>query len=404
MTISHLTEQAEKYLAKLTVDISSRRVGSPGNRAATDFFAETVAAFGFDTDSPQFECIDWEQSGATLTVGGGSFAVQASPYSLGGQFTGPLVAAATVAQLEAVDAAGKILLLTGDLTQEQLMPKKFPFYNPEHHQHIISLLEAKKPAAIAAATARNPEIAGGLYPFPLIEDGDFDIPSVFMTEEEGARLAKHVGRSVRLNSTARRIPSTGCNVIARKGGGGRRLVVCAHIDAKINTPGAIDNAAGVIVLLLLAELLRDYADAPQVELVAINGEDYYAASGEIQYLQLNEGRLGDILLAVNIDAAGYREGRTAWSLYGCPPELAQSFEAAFAARPGMMAGEAWYQSDHSVFMQNGVPAAAITSEKLMELSTDITHTPQDTPDIIAPARLVEITQALRAFIQTQKGR
>ena len=40
-------------------------------------------------------------------------------------------------------------------------------------------------------TDRNPELVGALYPFPLFEDGDFDIPSVFMTGDEGLRLAKH---------------------------------------------------------------------------------------------------------------------------------------------------------------------------------------------------------------------
>ena len=43
--------------------------------------------------------------------------------------------------------------------------------------------------------------------------------------------------------------------------GKRRLrradVLCAHIDSKLNTPGALDNAAGVVTLLLLAELLAD---------------------------------------------------------------------------------------------------------------------------------------------------
>ncbi|MEZ4997668.1 MAG: hypothetical protein R2758_09480 [Bacteroidales bacterium] len=29
------------------------------------------------------------------------------------------------------------------------------------------------------ATGRSSALAGGVYPFPLIEDGDFDIPSVY---------------------------------------------------------------------------------------------------------------------------------------------------------------------------------------------------------------------------------
>ncbi|MCG3208887.1 MAG: hypothetical protein FOGNACKC_02500 [Anaerolineae bacterium] len=405
MLTQHLADRAGVYLHKLCIDIDNRRVGSAGNQAATAFFAETVAAFGFATTSPQFDCIDWRADDVRLAVGNEPFAAQPSPYSLGGQFTAPLVIAGTLAELAEVDAAGKILLLRNELTREQLMPKNFPFYNPDEHRQIIALLEAKQPAAIVTATARNPEIAGGLYPFPLIEDGDFDIPSIYMTEEEGERLARHAGQLVTFSSNARRVPSTGCNVIARKGGTGRRLVICAHIDAKINTPGAIDNAAGVVVLLLLAELLQDYAGRLGLELLAINGEDYYGAPGEIQYISQNRDNLGNIVLAINIDAAGHRTGHTAYSLYECPPALAALVGANLAGQPGLAEGEPWYQSDHSVFMQNGVPAAAITSSSFMELTTFITHTPQDHPEIVDCAKLAHLAQALAglAFELERRG-
>ena len=49
MTSVLLSEKAEMYLRKLCLEIPSRRVGSEGNRAATDFFAGVVASFGFET-------------------------------------------------------------------------------------------------------------------------------------------------------------------------------------------------------------------------------------------------------------------------------------------------------------------------------------------------------------------
>ena len=52
----------------------------------------------------------------------------------------------------------------------------------------------------------------------------------------------------------------------------------------MGTPGALDNASGTTVLLLLAELLADYRGSLGVDIVAINGEDYYSAPGEIVYL------------------------------------------------------------------------------------------------------------------------
>ena len=395
-----LSEKADAYLQRLCREIESRRVGSAGNRAATDLFASVTRSCGFETASPAFACIDWVAGGAECIVDGEHFAVLASPYSLGCQVRAPLAIASTVAELETAEVSAKVLLLRGELTRGQLMPKNFPFYNPDEHKRIIQLLEARRPRAIIAATSRDPEMVGsGVYPFPLIEDGDFDVPSVYMTDEEGARLAGHVGQEVWLESRARRIPATGCNVIATKGGRqARRVVLFAHIDARLGSPGASDNASGTIVLLLLAELLADYHGGLGIELVAMNGEDYFSNPGEQQYLALNAGRFGDVLLGINVDDVGYRHGRVAYSLYDCPAGMAGVVREVLAPRQGLVEGEPWYQGDHGLFLIHQVPALALTSELLDELMGGITHTPLDTPEIIAVGKLVEVAEALRDLL------
>jgi aminopeptidase YwaD len=399
MSLTELTPKATQYLTRLCVEIPNRPVGSPGNRQATAFFADRMASLGFVTESPPFDCIYWTHSGARLTAGGESFQVFVSPYSSGCQILAPLVAASTLDELESAPASGKLLLLRGELTREQLMPKNFPFYNPEEHQHIYRLLETKKPLAILAATTRNPELAGALYPFPLIEDGDFDIPSVYLTQEEGDRLLQYVGSPASLASLSQRIPALGCNVIAaRNPAAEKRIVLTAHIDAKEGTPGALDNAAGVVTLLLLAELLQDYSGRHGVEIVAVNGEDNYAAPGEIQYLQRNQGKMGDILLNINLDGVGYIHGATAFSLYECPAALSALVTGVFSAHPKLVQGEQWYQSDHMVFVQSGVPALALTSEAFMDIETQFAHTPKDTPDLVDPARLAALALAIRDLL------
>ena len=400
---AHLSEKAASVLRKLCLEIPDRRVGSAGNRAATDFFARSVPSFGFETESPRFDCIDWSSEGAHLTVESGGFEAFVSPYSLGCQVRAPLVVASTVEELEATEAVGKIILLRGDLAKEQLMPKNFPFYNPDEHRRIIHLLETKRPAAIVAATTRDPGMAGALYPFPLIEDGDFDIPSVYMTDVEGSRLACMLGqpaaREASLDIRAERRPSWGCNVVARKGADpSRRVVLFAHIDAKDGTSGAIDNATGVVVLLLLAEMLVDYDGDLGVEIVALNGEDYYSAPGEQLWVSQNAGRFGEIVLGINMDGAGYREGNTAYSLYDCPPDIAKGIHAAFSARKDMGEREPWYQSDHSLFIMNQRPALAVTSDRFVALWTEIAHTARDRPEIVEPGKLVDIALALRDLL------
>ena len=399
MNRGQLSERAETYLQSLCLDIPHRRVGSQGNRAATDFFARTAASFGFEVELSEFDCLDWTHGEAKLRVGGESFEAFISPYSLGCNLTSSLAVVSTVSELEKVEAEGKVLLLHGEIAKEQLMPKNFSFFNPEEHQKIVHLLETKSPAAIITATSRNPELAGGLYPFPLIEDGDFNIPSVYVTDKVGERLAVHAGMNILLEIEAERIPAKGYNVLARKGTGWeRRIVLCAHIDTKEGTPGALDNATGITVLLLLAELLAEYAGDIGIELVALNGEDDYSAAGQLLYLRENADTLAQVILGINIDVAGYCEGKTEYSLYGCPDEIATQIRKAFSDRGDMVEGEPWYQSDHSLFIQNQVPAMAITSEQFMQLSTHVTHTPKDSPEIVDPGKLVALATVLRGLL------
>jgi aminopeptidase YwaD len=392
--------KAKSYLHKLCVEIPSRRVGSAGNRAATDFFAGLVASFGFATESIEFDCIDWSQDGVDLTLGGTSFEAFAGPYSLGGQASAPLVIASTVEELEAVAAPHTVVLLRGDLTKEQLMPKNFPFYNPDHHKRIIELLETRGPLAIIAATSRDAEMVGGaVYPFPLFEDGDFNIPSVYMTEEEGTRLAAHAGKEIELDIRAQRIPSRGRNVIVRKGADPqRRIVLFAHIDARMGSPGASDNASGTIVLLLLAELLAEYRGHLGIEIVAMNGEDYFSNPGEQLYLQANAGRFNEIVLGINVDDVGYCRGNVAYSLYDCPPGIAGLIYRVFSGCGLLVEGERWYQGDHGLFLMNQVPALAITSEQLTELMAEFTHSPKDRPEIVDSDKLVMVALALRDLL------
>ena len=399
MDNSELTGRAKAYLDRLCNQIPNRRVGSDGNRLATHFFAETITSFGFEVECPEFECMDWQSQGALISADGESHTAQVSPYSLGAQVKAPLIAACSVAELEARDISNKILLMRGELTKEQFLPKNFPFFQIEQQQRVIRFLEEKKPLAIITATTRNPEMAGGLYPFPVFEDGDFDIPSVFINDEEGARLAECVGQGVALQIRAKRISSRGCNVVARKGDNtDRRVVHFAHIDAKTGTPGALDNGAGIVTLLLLAELLKDYQDDKSIELVALNGEDYYSNPGEQLYLQQNEGKFHEILLGINIDGLGYIKGKTAYSLYECPPGITRIAEKVFEDDEVFLAGEPWFQGDHALFLMNGCPALALTSELVGELMMEFVHTEKDTPEIVDPKKVARTAFGLHQLL------
>ncbi len=328
-----------------------------------------------------------------------NFNVFISPYSLKCDITAELVAVSTVGELEKISCKGKILLMKDEICSEQLMPKNFVFYNPDHHKKIYALLEEKKPAAIITATAKKPELVGALYPFPLIVDGDFDIPSVYCTDVIGREISAQINEMFKLIIQTERIPSTASNVIARKNQkNNEKIVVCAHIDAYEETPGASDNASGVVVLLLLAEMLMDYDKSLCIELIAFNGEDHYSAGGQMDYLKRYHSEIEKILLVINVDDVGYKKGKTAFSFYESNDELQQKLHSIFNNYEGLVESTPWYNGDHMIFVQGGKPALALTSEKMPELMATITHTEKDTPDIIDIARLVEIATALKDVI------
>ena len=399
MRSDHMSKTAEEYLDILCRKIDTRRLGTRGNREATAFFKKAIEALGYEVETQQFDCIHSKTGEITLRVGVEEYEASISPFTIGCDCSAELICTDTVEALEKAEMNGKILLIHGDLAKEQLMPKGFVFYNPEEHQHIYRLLEEKQPAAIITATAKNPETAGAIYPFPMIEDGDFDIPTAFMTDVEGKNLTKFAGKQLTLKMEALRVPTWGENIVARKGSMKKKIVFCAHIDTKENTPGALDNASGVVIVLLLAELLKKYDAEPGIEFVAFNGEEVYNTPGELKYLQQYANDFSSILLAVNMDNIGYHKGRTAYSFYGVPDALADAFRRTYANRENFFEGPPWYQSDHGIFMAKGVPAMAITEESVIKLMAEITHTEKDTPEIIDVNKLVENAQALADFVQ-----
>lgn len=400
-----LTEKIKSHLHVLCSQIGERRVGSEDNRKATAYAKKVLEELDWNTESTELSVIDWEAEDATLTCKGRSFEVFPSHYSLGCRVQGELIAINSVSQLEQNNIEGKIVLLYGEVASQQIAPKNFPFWNPKEHQHLIAVLEKGKPKALVCATERNSATAGGVYPFPLFEDGDFDIPSVYMKDTQGEKLLAYAGQTVELISKAKRIPEKAFAVTGRNSNRTKeRIVITAHIDTKIGTPGAIDNGTGVTVVLVLAELLKDYSGKYPIELVIFNGEDYYGTPGQVKYIEQNKGRFDEILVNLNIDGAGYKYGLSCFSPFNLPENILDALHEVLRDIPEIVEGLLWYQGDHSLFLQNGCPAIAVSSQWFIENmeSQDITHTPKDNLSIVDYERVAECSFGIMDLIKKIK--
>lgn len=400
MDYNYLKDQISQDLFELCVTIGERHPGSERNRKATDYVCRRFNKSGFTVTMTPFDCLDWEYGDITLKVGNDQIPAFIGPYNESCQISGRFKTASTIDELTEVEVSHQILVLHGDLCKEQLAAKNFTFYNPERDQQIIALLEQKKPQAIITITGSNPDLTGALCPFPLIEDGDFLIPTAYVSEAVGARMLAQPAGEIYLNMESWRIPAQAHNVIAVKPGQNpERIVFCAHIDTKKGTPGAVDNAGGVCLLLSLADLLSDYQGKYTIELIALNGEDHYAYPGGVSYLEENRDRLGEIRVVVNSDGAGSKGSRTTYCHFNASDALVQAVSAVFHDQNKFTPVEPWYQSDHAAFAVNGVPAVALTNEAFKEVWSSIAHTEKDTVEQVDPYILSGIVGSLYEFIQ-----
>ncbi len=399
MTSADATRDALAIVDRLCSVVPDRRPGSAGNRKAVGYVAGRFERAGWDVSLPEFGCLDWESSGGFVDLDGARIDLVPSPYGLGVDAVGPVRVVSRRSDLDRPDLGGAILVVTGDLVSEPMTPKAFPFYGSDEHTSIISALELPRPAAVVAVTGKHPELCGALDPYPWIEDGDFPIPAAAVRPADAGRLTESDGVSARIVIEATRIPSTAQNIVARLGPGGPRLTFCAHIDSKPGTPGAVDNAAGVATLVLLADRLGGHEGLPiGVELLAVNGEDHFAGPGEVAWLEENEDELSEISLFINLDGVGYRRGHTAFSGYILDDERSRWIAEVFRSHDELLEGPQWYQSDHAILAMRGRPALAFTTELVEEMLEELFHAETDTVDQVAPKKLVSLSKALEEVV------
>jgi aminopeptidase YwaD len=290
-------------------------------------------------------------------------------------------------ELEAAPAKGKILLLYGDLTRAPLAAKSW-FLRDERDTRFCELLEAKQPAALLAP----PTSAG--YFCQLTEDWELDLPAVTVPADVALYLLCDPELPVHLFIDARRVPATARNIVARTPHlPERRLVLCAHFDTKINTPGATDNAGGVAALLSLAERLS--RDLPiGLEFIAFNGEEYLPL-GDDEYIRRSERYFGNILACINMDGAGAALGTNNITAVACSPELEAKVKSVAAKFPGVVWVDPWPESNHSTFSFRGIPAIPISSTGVRGLA----HSADDTLEQVSPAKLEEVIALVKKLVE-----
>lgn len=388
---SQLEAELAHHLDFLSEKVGPRPVGSPANLAALRYISGLFSEAGLMLSEQRFDCPDWTCASTQLELDGKPLTAAANTYSIPCDVTAPTVVLSTIAELEAADLSGKIGVLCGELTQSALTPKNLHLYTIERDQQIIALLEAKQPAALITVNLGYPSLER------LIEDRDLAIPSATVAADVGLSLAHRAGANVHLRIDSRRAPSFSANIVGRTASPERRrIVLCAHYDTKIETPGAYDNASGVSALLTLVKRLL--ADPPGVDLefVAFSDEEYFGQD-DAAYMRDSGDHMGSVLATINMDAIGEYLGANTIAIMAHSEAFEARVKAITADFPGVKWVDPWPMSDHSIFAWRGVPCLAISS--YFAGMPRLAHQPYDTKAWISPARLAEVVTLVEMIVR-----
>ncbi len=392
--------QLARHLHKLSVEIGCRPIGSPANEATADTIRDAFRGLGLDVEEQPYPCTGWDCRGAWLSLGdetlrlrsGQSLPVEANAFSPACDVTAMAVPASTLDELAAADLRGKIALLHGELVAEPLSAKSW-FLRGERDDAIIGLLESKRPAALLAPPPPTPQYE------QFTADWELDLPAATAPVAVIERILAQPG-PLHLRLDCAKFPATARNIVARKPASrpadapAKKIVLMAHFDTRVNTPGALDNAGGVAILLALAEVLREAALPFDLEFIAFDGEEYLPMGDDEYVRRAGEASFAHIALAINMDGAGYIGGRNTVAAFNLAPELAGRIEAIVARYPAVQWVEPWPQSNHSTFALRGVPALAFSSAGAFNLA----HFPADTMDKVSVAQLAEVVDVVREVV------
>jgi hypothetical protein len=226
------------------------------------------------------------------------------------------------------------------------------------------------------------------------------------------------------------------NLEAELPGGGKKneiVVVGAHYDSVVGTPGANDNGSGVAAMLELARLLKDSRPARTIRFVAfVNEEPPFFQTrdmGSFHYARRCRKRDENVVAMLSLETIGYYSDEPGSQKY--PPlvsffypdrgdfiafvgnvgsrklvrRVVESFRqhARFpsegAALPGVVPGVAW--SDHWSFWRQGFPALMVTDTAPFRYPHY--HLETDTLDKIDFERLARVVAGLERVVRDLAG-
>ncbi|MFI6294633.1 M28 family metallopeptidase [Nonomuraea sp. NPDC050790] len=352
------SEIVARVMSGLSETIGVRFSASEGEHRAAEFLSECFREQGLPTTLQRLGFVGWSVTRApTLTV------------TIGG-LEEPLEVAPVVYSAPADD-------LTGTLRRYGVKVLIAGLYE-------MPTLELVDDDGIAVAQV---VVNAGGDAIPLINPNAlYRVPMVVVSARDGERLLAAVDAgtpvTAKVSIGTRLDPDAySYNVIATYEGdpsSSDYVVVCAHYDTQLDTPGAYDNASGTAGMFGVLEHLRANDIAMNVKFVGIAGEEVGMFGSHFFVNDLTErGLLGQVRYCVCLDQIS---GGDFFWLWCTDPDLRatalDAIEAANVAEIGeVRVDDNKPGADHWAFHERGIPALLLMWWRQADY-----HKPGDTYD------------------------
>lgn len=187
--------------------------------------------------------------------------------------------------------------------------------------------------------------------------------------------------------------SEGMNVVGYlPGKKTEEILVIAHADTVYNTPGANDNIASVIVMIMLAHAAAARGCNHTLTFIASDCEEYgYLGARNYAEKRLSEGSMDKIRYVLNFDSLTY--GPNLWISskdQGIKDLIADIYKALDINGTPILDDQDGYVMDSSPFRPSGARALHANSRGYDEKTLPVYHRPDDTANNV-PLDCVEIS-------------
>lgn len=370
--LDHDIDQAMAHLRLLSTVIGPRVSGSPAARETVAYIAGVLRGYGYAVEVMEF---DYQTRFRLATVTVGDETIEG--VALNGEGT-PEKSAEGIAHDDRSQA--------GTAPAGAISIRERGSNDPGDGLLYMSAARAEAAGLIIVNRER-----WGLWGFPIpVRDA---IPVVLVPQSEVERLEQAAmdGATVRLTIGPARPPAA--NVIARPAPGARcEIIVGGHHDTTPASPGALDNASGVAVVLELARVFAaDGLDEGLCFATFGAEESGLFGSAALARRWADAGELPEFMVNFDVTARG-----DAVEVIGTPALVADAVDLLNAAGIAAFASSLprGYGSDHASFVQVGVPVVFLSDGDV-----SLIHSPADVFDEVEPEAVDRIGDAGALILQ-----